>query len=109
MSISSPVHHVINVSGEHTQLDKSSSANLMHDTSENLRNTVGFNAENDGELIKLEQAATKAQAAFRGYLVGFFSMFNLNKKLSFFTCLYDVLRVATFFCEGLKLFLTKYM
>ncbi|KAK1432851.1 hypothetical protein QVD17_09753 [Tagetes erecta] len=63
MTISSPVRHVINVSGEHTLLDKSSSANLMHVTSENLRNTA-----NDGELIRLEQAATKAQAAFRGYL-----------------------------------------
>jgi len=73
MTISSPVRHVINVSGEHTLLGKSSSANLIHDTSESLRNTA-----NDGELIRLEKAATKAQAAFRGYLVGFFSLFNLK-------------------------------
>ncbi|KAL9994822.1 putative IQ motif, EF-hand binding protein [Helianthus debilis subsp. tardiflorus] len=65
MAISSPVRHVINASGEHTQLEKSSSANLMHD---NPRNTIGFTAANDDELIRLEQAATKAQAAFRGYL-----------------------------------------
>ncbi|KAJ0754439.1 putative IQ motif, EF-hand binding protein [Helianthus annuus] len=65
MVISSPVRHVINASGEHTQLEKSSSANLMHD---NPRNTIGFTAANDDELIRLEQAATKAQAAFRGYL-----------------------------------------
>ncbi|KAI3784813.1 hypothetical protein L1987_43918 [Smallanthus sonchifolius] len=68
MVISSPVRHIINVNGEQTQLEKRCSANLMHDTAENLRNTVGFNAANDDELIRLEQAATKAQAAFRGYL-----------------------------------------
>ncbi|KAI3726086.1 hypothetical protein L1987_65883 [Smallanthus sonchifolius] len=68
MVISSPVRHVINVNGEQTQLEKRCSANLMHDTTENLRNTVGFNAANDDELIRLEQAATKAQAAFRGYM-----------------------------------------
>ncbi|KAI7742415.1 hypothetical protein M8C21_022896 [Ambrosia artemisiifolia] len=68
MVISSPVRHVINVSREHTQLEKSSSANLMHDTAENLSNTIGFTAANDDELVRLEQAATKTQAAFRGYL-----------------------------------------
>ncbi|KAK9067235.1 hypothetical protein SSX86_014561 [Deinandra increscens subsp. villosa] len=68
MEISSPVRHVINESGEHTHFEKSSSAILMHDISENVRNTKGFNAANEVELIRLEQAATKAQAAFRGYL-----------------------------------------
>ncbi|KAL8231528.1 hypothetical protein R6Q57_001306 [Mikania cordata] len=33
-----------------------------------VRITIGFNAANDEELFRLEQAATKAQAAFRGYL-----------------------------------------
>ncbi|XP_071731080.1 protein IQ-DOMAIN 30-like [Rutidosis leptorrhynchoides] len=66
--ISSPVRHVVNVSGGHTQLEKSTSANLMHDTVENVRNTFGLHATSAGELIRLEQAATKAQAAFRGYL-----------------------------------------
>ncbi|KAK9067234.1 hypothetical protein SSX86_014560 [Deinandra increscens subsp. villosa] len=68
MEISSPVRHVINASGEHTHLEKSSSANLMQDVSENVRNTKGFNAVNDVDLFRLEQAATKAQAAFRGFL-----------------------------------------
>lgn len=50
--ISSPVCHVI------TQLQKSFSANnLMHD-----------NDANDNELTRLQQASTKVQAAFRGYL-----------------------------------------
>ncbi|KAL8251269.1 hypothetical protein R6Q59_034962 [Mikania micrantha] len=68
MVISSPVRHVINVSKDHAQEERSSSANLMHNTNEILRNTIGFNAANDEELFRLEQAATKAQAAFRGYL-----------------------------------------
>lgn len=68
---SSPVGHVINVSGEDTQLEKSSSANLMHDTAENVGSAMGLNVANEEELIRLGQAATKAQAAFRGYLVGF--------------------------------------
>lgn len=68
MVISSPVGHVINASGEHTQLEKSSSANLMHDTAENVGSTMGLNVANEEELIRLGQAATKAQAAFRGYL-----------------------------------------
>ncbi|CAH1450937.1 unnamed protein product [Lactuca virosa] len=54
--ISTPVCHVSNINGEQSQLEKSSSANLL-------------NATNDDDLIRLEQAATKAQAAFRGYLV----------------------------------------
>ncbi|GJZ67638.1 IQ-DOMAIN 31-like protein, partial [Tanacetum coccineum] len=69
MVISSLVGHVINVSGEHTQLEKTFSANL--DTAENVRSTMGLNVANEEELIRLGQAATKAQAAFRGYLVGF--------------------------------------
>ncbi|CAH1454228.1 unnamed protein product [Lactuca virosa] len=54
--ISTPVCHVSNINGEQSQLEKCSSANLL-------------NAANDDDLIRLEQAATKAQAAFRGYLV----------------------------------------
>ncbi|KAI3500787.1 hypothetical protein L1887_36612 [Cichorium endivia] len=53
--IPSPACHVSNINGENTQLEKNSIASLI-------------NAANDDELIKLEQAATKVQAAFRGYL-----------------------------------------
>ncbi|CAH1420779.1 unnamed protein product [Lactuca virosa] len=55
--ISTPVCHVRNINGEESELEKNSSS------SGNL-----INAANDDELIRLEQAATKAQAAFRGYL-----------------------------------------
>ncbi|XP_071735053.1 protein IQ-DOMAIN 31-like [Rutidosis leptorrhynchoides] len=61
MVISSPVRPVIASSEEHIELEKSSSANLLPDTTE-------YVAASGEELIKLEQAATKAQAAFRGYL-----------------------------------------
>lgn len=54
--MSTPVCHISNINGEQSQLEKSSSANLL-------------NVANDDDLIRLEQAATKAQAAFRGYLV----------------------------------------
>ncbi|GJV55817.1 protein IQ-DOMAIN 31 [Tanacetum coccineum] len=66
MVISSPVGHVIDVSCEHKQLEKSSSFNF--DTAENVRSTMGLDVANEEELIRLGQAATKAQAAFRGYL-----------------------------------------
>ncbi|XP_023758340.1 protein IQ-DOMAIN 31 isoform X1 [Lactuca sativa] len=55
--ISTPVCYVSNINGEESELEKNSSS------SGNL-----INAANDDELIRLEQAATKAQAAFRGYL-----------------------------------------
>ncbi|GJS97818.1 hypothetical protein Tco_0804786, partial [Tanacetum coccineum] len=51
MVISSPVGHVIDVSGEHTQLEKSFSAN--HDTAENVRSTMGLNVANEEELISV--------------------------------------------------------
>ncbi|XP_052624242.1 uncharacterized protein LOC111920750 isoform X5 [Lactuca sativa] len=54
--MSTPVCHISNINGEQSHLEKSSSANLL-------------NVANDDDLIRLEQAATKAQAAFRGYLV----------------------------------------
>ncbi|XP_052624240.1 uncharacterized protein LOC111920750 isoform X3 [Lactuca sativa] len=53
--MSTPVCHISNINGEQSHLEKSSSANLL-------------NVANDDDLIRLEQAATKAQAAFRGYL-----------------------------------------
>ncbi|KVI09147.1 hypothetical protein Ccrd_012498, partial [Cynara cardunculus var. scolymus] len=68
MVISSPVRPVLNSSGEQTELEKSSSANLVPDTAEHVRSPIELNAADGEELIKLEQAATKAQAAFRGYL-----------------------------------------
>ncbi|KAK1410157.1 hypothetical protein QVD17_36692 [Tagetes erecta] len=68
MVISSPVRPVIVSSGERTELEKSSSASLMPDTAEDLRNPIESNAVNGEELIKLEQAARKVQAVFRGYL-----------------------------------------
>ncbi|KAI3808675.1 hypothetical protein L1987_24633 [Smallanthus sonchifolius] len=68
MVISSPVRPVIASSGERTELENSSSASLMPDTTENSIIHMELNALNDEELIRLEQAATKAQAAFRGYL-----------------------------------------
>lgn len=68
MVISSPVRPVIDSNEEHTELEKSSSANLITETPENLTSTMDLTAITGEELIKLEQAATKAQAAFRGYL-----------------------------------------
>ncbi|KAI3793989.1 hypothetical protein L1987_36613 [Smallanthus sonchifolius] len=68
MVISSPVRPVIVSSGERTELEKSSSASLMPDTTEDLRNPIELNTVNGEELIRLEQAARKVQAAFRGYL-----------------------------------------
>ncbi|GJW58146.1 hypothetical protein Tco_0104877 [Tanacetum coccineum] len=54
MVISSLVGHVIDVSGEHTQLEKGFSANL--DTTENVRSIMGLNVANEEELIRLGQA-----------------------------------------------------
>ncbi|KVI02496.1 protein of unknown function DUF4005, partial [Cynara cardunculus var. scolymus] len=68
MVISSPVPPIMHISGEHTELEKTASANLTSDTTEVVRSTVGLNTAKEDELIKLEQAATKAQAAFRGYM-----------------------------------------
>ncbi|KAJ0841088.1 putative IQ motif, EF-hand binding protein [Helianthus annuus] len=68
MVISSPVRPVIVSSGERTELEKSSSASLMPDTTEDLRNPMDLTAVNGDELIRLEQAARKVQATFRGYL-----------------------------------------
>lgn len=76
MIISSPVRPVIVSSGERTELEKSSSAILMPDTAEDLRNPIKSDAVNDEELIKLEQAARKVQAVFRGYLVILLSFIN---------------------------------
>jgi len=74
MVISSPVRPVLDSSAQHTELEKSSSANLMPDTAEHITSPIELNAADNEELIKLEQAATKAQAAFRGYLVIFSSL-----------------------------------
>ncbi|CAI9277000.1 unnamed protein product [Lactuca saligna] len=68
MVISSPVPLVMHVSEEHTEVEKTSSVNLMNSTSEVARSTTVLNTENGDESIRLEQAAIKAQAAFRGYL-----------------------------------------
>ncbi|KAL7609322.1 hypothetical protein Lser_V15G13060 [Lactuca serriola] len=68
MVISSPVPLVMRVSEEHTELEKTSSVNLTNSTSEVARSTTVLNTENEDESIRLEQAAIKAQAAFRGYL-----------------------------------------
>lgn len=68
MVISSPVPPVMHTGGERTELEKTASANLTSDTFEVVRSTVGMNTANEDELINREQAATKAQAAFRGYL-----------------------------------------
>lgn len=64
MVISSPVPPVIH---EHKELEKTSSVNLTNDTTEVARSTTGLNTSNENELINLEQAAIKAQTAFRGY------------------------------------------
>ncbi|XP_071709984.1 protein IQ-DOMAIN 29-like [Rutidosis leptorrhynchoides] len=64
--ISSPVRHVINVSRGHTQLEKCTRVKLMHDTADNVRNMLGLDSANDDEIIRLEQAATKVQAAIKG-------------------------------------------
>lgn len=68
MVISSPVPLVMHTSRERTDLENTSSANLTSDTIEAVTSTVGLNTANEDELIKLEQAAIKAQTAFRGYL-----------------------------------------
>ncbi|XP_023744091.1 protein IQ-DOMAIN 24 [Lactuca sativa] len=68
MVISSSVPLVTHPSEEHTELEKTSSVNLMNGTSEVARSTIGLNTENEDESIILEQAASKAQAAVRGYL-----------------------------------------
>ncbi|KAK1440813.1 hypothetical protein QVD17_06645 [Tagetes erecta] len=68
MVISSPVRPVIAPSGEQTELEKSSSASLIPDSAEDSIIRMESNASNGVELAELEQAATKAQAAFRGYL-----------------------------------------
>lgn len=88
MVISSPVRPVIASSEEHIELEKTSSANLMPDTAEDLRSPVEFNAANGEELIRLEQAATKAQAAFRGYLVILLSLINLFCMLKSYVYLF---------------------
>lgn len=72
MVISSSVPLVTHPSEEHTELEKTSSVNLTNSTSEVARSTTVLNTENEDESIRLEQAAIKAQAAFRGYLVIFF-------------------------------------
>ncbi|KAI7731139.1 hypothetical protein M8C21_006547 [Ambrosia artemisiifolia] len=68
MVISSPVRPVTSSVGEHTELEKSSSASLMPDTAEDSIIPAESNASNGEDKVKLEQAVTKAQAAFRGYL-----------------------------------------
>ncbi|KAI3824036.1 hypothetical protein L1987_05483 [Smallanthus sonchifolius] len=68
MVISSPVPHVMYARGEHTGLQKTASTNLTSDTVEVVRSNLGLNAANEDEFIRLEQAVTMAQAAFRGYL-----------------------------------------
>lgn len=107
--ITSPVRHVINLSGENTQLEKSSSANLINDTAENVRNTMGLNAANDDELIRLDQAATKAQAAFRGYLVCFWNLIICFFKIKCYVAFLYVIFTKKKTCEGFKLLLTKYV
>ncbi|KAM7508052.1 hypothetical protein LguiA_018505 [Lonicera macranthoides] len=64
------------IRGEHNELERGTSANLPCGVDVVLPGTLGVdgnvtmvpNPANDAELTKLEQAATKAQAAFRGYL-----------------------------------------
>ncbi|KAM0055503.1 putative IQ motif, EF-hand binding protein [Helianthus debilis subsp. tardiflorus] len=68
MVISSPVPHVMHANGEHTELEKTTSTNLTSDTVEVVRSNLALNTANEDEVIRLEQAATMAQAACRGYL-----------------------------------------
>ncbi|KAL8210973.1 hypothetical protein R6Q57_005410 [Mikania cordata] len=68
MVISSPVPPVIASSGEHTELERSSSASIRPYTAKDLRIPLELNASSGEELISLGKAATKVQAAFRGYL-----------------------------------------
>lgn len=76
MVISSPVRPVIAPSEEHTELEKSSSASLIPDSAEDSIIPMELDASNGEELVVLEQAATKAQAAFRGYLVILLCLIN---------------------------------
>ncbi|KAL8240724.1 hypothetical protein R6Q59_014079 [Mikania micrantha] len=69
MVISSPVPPVIASSGgEHTELERSSSASIRPYTAKDLRIPLELNASSGEELISLGNAASKVQAAFRGYL-----------------------------------------
>ncbi|PWA87709.1 hypothetical protein CTI12_AA126200 [Artemisia annua] len=69
MVISSPVPPVLHqAGGERTELEKTPSDNLTSDTIEVVRTAMGLNTPNEDEAIRLEQAATIAQAAFRGYM-----------------------------------------
>lgn len=62
--------------------EKGSSANLPHDAVVSLpgkqgahtEGTMGLDSPGSAEVIRHEQAATKAQAAFRGYLVMLYCM-----------------------------------
>ncbi|XAR71233.1 hypothetical protein NMG60_11028403 [Bertholletia excelsa] len=59
-------------SGESTQLERGTSANLSHDEVVQLENqgsvVQAADLANKEDIIRQNQAATKAQAAFRGYL-----------------------------------------
>lgn len=77
--ISDQTRQTTSIRGEHNELERGTSANLPCGVDVVLPGTLGVdgnvtmvsNPSNDAELTKLEQAATKAQAAFRGYLVIF--------------------------------------
>lgn len=56
---------------EDLKLENEESENLSPGNQEiNIMESVNQDAPPDPEKIRLEEAATKAQAAFRGYLVG---------------------------------------
>lgn len=77
--ISAPVFHTTDRSGENSGLEKGTTGNLPHDAGASLpqsqaadtKGTMGLGSPNNAEMHREEQAATKVQAALRGYLVIF--------------------------------------
>lgn len=74
--ISDPLPQTTDIRSEHIEIEKGSTANLPRGTVAILpeiqgadgKANTGSNSANKAELNRLEQAASKAQAAFRGYL-----------------------------------------
>lgn len=66
-----PTPDEIATNEEDHELENEESENILPDNQErDIIGSVDPDAPPDPEKIRLEQAASKAQAAFRGYLVG---------------------------------------
>ncbi|KAF7136272.1 hypothetical protein RHSIM_Rhsim08G0066800 [Rhododendron simsii] len=83
-----PPHTTRGASGENTQLEKCASGNvscgvvlLPGKQGAGTGGDVRLISADNGEILRLERAATKAQAAFRGYMVISFGVENCNLSL----------------------------